>query len=79
MNIIRRLGIAPAQREQSCAVTNCPDLFELENGDFAVIGFEQTVKLTAKLPSDAGCGPGESIVVIPREVLIQARQHIPAE
>lgn len=79
MNIIRRLGIAPAQREQSCAVTNCPDLFELENGDFAVIGHESTEQLMVKLPADAGCGPGERIVVIPRQVLLQARQHIPAE
>ena len=79
MNIIRRLGTAPAQRNQGCAVTNCPDLFELDNGDFAVIGFENTDQLTSKLPADAGCGPGERIVVIPRQVLIQARRHIPVE
>ena len=79
MKIIRRLGIAPAEREQSCAVTNCPDLFELDNGDFAVIGYLSTEQLMKKLPADAGCGTGEGIVVIPRHVLLQARKHIPEE
>ena len=77
--ILRRLGTPPSQREGACvACDNCPDLFELEDGDFAVIGEDVTQALAALLPPDAGCGAGERIVRIPRAVLIAARGDIPA-
>ena len=77
--IVRRLGIAPAARSVECvACNNCPDVFELNDGDFAVIGFDVTKELAANLPPDAGCGPGERIVRIPRAVLVAARAQIPA-
>lgn len=78
MKILRRLGLSPAQREFACAAcNNCPDLFELENGDFAVIGQDVTGELRGHLPLDAGCGPDERIVKIPRAVLVAAREGIP--
>ncbi len=71
--IIRRLGTPPAKRATHCvACNNCPDLFELENGDIAVIGFDATEQLRQELPSDAGCGAGERIVRIPRQVFLDA-------
>jgi hypothetical protein len=78
--IVRRLGIAPAQRvsAECVACNNCPDLFELEGGDFAVIGFDVTEEVTPHLPADAGCGAGERIIRIPREVLVAALASIPA-
>jgi len=60
------------------ACDNCPDLFELECGDFAVIGFDVTDEVRSHLPADAGCGAGERIVRIPRGVLVAARESIPA-
>jgi hypothetical protein len=76
--IVRRLGIAPAARSVECvACNNCPDLFELDDGDFAVIGFDVTEELADRLPDDAGCGPAERIVRIPRAVLVAARREIP--
>lgn len=76
--IVRRLGIAPAARSVECvACNNCPDLFELDDGDFAVIGSDITAELADRLPADAGCGPGERIVRVPRAVLVAARQEIP--
>jgi len=77
--ILRRLGTAPSQRANACvACDNCPDLFELEGGDFAVIGHDVTDEVRSHLPADAGCGAGERIVRIPREVLVAAREAIPA-
>jgi hypothetical protein len=76
--IIRRLGISPSLRESHCSgCNNCPDVFELEDGDFAVIGQDETEGLRPLLPSDAGCGAGERIVRVPRAVLIGACRDLP--
>lgn len=76
--ILRRLGTSPAKRSTECAAcNNCPDLFELSDGDFAVIGRDVTVEVVPHLPSDAGCGPDERIVRIPRAVFLAARLEIP--
>lgn len=75
--ILRRLGVAPAARMDECvACNNCPDVFELEDGDFAVIGFDVTNELAKRLPGDAGCGPGERIVRVPRAVFEAACRDI---
>jgi hypothetical protein len=74
---LRRLGTPPSQRDNACAAcNNCPDLFVLPDGDFAVIGADATGELAGLLPADAGCGPGERIVRIPRAVLLAARADI---
>lgn len=74
-----RLGTAPRDRDAACvACDNCPDLFELPDGSFAVIGRDATDELRSHLPPDAGCGGSERIVVIPRQVLVAARRDIPA-
>lgn len=76
---LRRLGTAPAERERACvACNNCPDVFELPDGDFAVIGLDATADIAPHLPADAGCGPGERIVRVPRAVLIAARADLAA-
>lgn len=55
----------------------CPDIFELSDGNFAVIGTEATETLDPELPSDAGRADHERIVVISRETLIRAKADIP--
>ncbi|MDF9811426.1 hypothetical protein M2266_000657 [Streptomyces sp. SPB162] len=76
MNVVRRLGDSP--RVRGCLnETNCPDVFELSTGDFAVIGEAMTDRLRGLLPDDAGVGPDEHVVVIPRDVLVRARRDIP--
>ncbi|MFF4252797.1 hypothetical protein ACFY1L_16460 [Streptomyces sp. NPDC001663] len=55
----------------------CPDIFELSNGDFAVIGAEATEALDGELPADASRADYERIVVISRETLIEAKKDIP--
>lgn len=73
-HIVRRLGSTP--RERGSTGGNCPDLFELDSGDFAVIGTVVDAD-TLGLPPDAGVAPYESVVVIPRAVLLDAREDIP--
>ncbi|GAA1813933.1 hypothetical protein GCM10009682_38720 [Luedemannella flava] len=74
--VLRRLGATP--RERGCVQEwSCPDIFELTNGDFAVIGTDRTEELSHRLPADAGCAPYERIVVITRQTLLAARADIP--
>ncbi|WP_030680363.1 hypothetical protein [Streptomyces sp. NRRL B-1347] len=76
MNILRRIGASPRERGSATGQT-CPDIFELSNGDFAVIGTEMTADLTGALPADAARADYEGIVVISRETLIRAKADIP--
>lgn len=61
----------------TAALSGCPDLFELSNGDFAIIGIRKTSELIGLLPESAGCGSDEEIVLVPREILINAKRDIP--
>jgi hypothetical protein len=74
----RRIGPDPhANGGDSAGLNGCPDLWELESGDFAVIGTECTHELAPHLPASASCGPDERIVVVPRAILVNARNDIP--
>jgi len=74
----RRLGLDPhADGKRTIALVNCPDVWELESGDFAIIGIEITDKAKAHLPPTASCGPDERIVMIPRNLLVGAKKDIP--
>ena len=73
---LRRL--IPAEAVHPCKGTyGCPDLWELADGDFAVIGEDITV-LAGQLPPDAGCAPHERMVRVPRALLVQAKPAIPS-
>jgi hypothetical protein len=77
MRFIRRIGPDPhANGTQSSGCHGCPDIWELEDGDFAIIGIDitQTAHL---LPPSAGCGPDERIVRLPRQTLVRAKADIP--
>ena len=76
--IRRRLGPDPHEGGASTpALSQCPDLFELDSGDFAIIGIDVTDRVTPHLPPSASCGPDERIVWIPRRTLILAKPDIP--
>ncbi|MFK8911404.1 hypothetical protein [Streptomyces sp. YS-3] len=76
MNIVRRVGASPRERGSLSGQT-CPDIFELSDGNFAVIGVDMTDSLDGKLPIDAGRAACERIVVITRDTLVRARADIP--
>ena len=72
----RRLGI---DKENRCVGgRHCPDVLELESGDWAVIGEDITDTAIAHLPFGSGCGPKERVVRLPRALLIRVRAEIPA-
>ena len=74
---LRRLGPDPhVNGTQTPSLEGCPDIFELSDGDFAIIGQDIT-ECASKLPPSAGCGPDERIIRLPRKTLIGAKQDIP--
>lgn len=75
---IRRLGPDPhAGGMRTFAVRGCPDILELDSGDFAIIGTDITGIATDQLPPSASCGPDERIIRLPRRTLVFAKPDIP--
>ena len=74
--IARRLGASPRERG-SATNCSCPDIFELSDGRFAIIGTDLTEELDGALPCDASRADYERIVVITRETLVRAKADIP--
>lgn len=73
---LRRLG---QNNETTCENGYyCPQVLELVDGDFAVVGQDMTDLAMPAMPPGPGVGPGERVVRIPRRVLIAARADIPA-
>lgn len=75
---LKRLGPDPhLNGKQTVALEGCPDLLELEDGNFAVIGIDITEKAKGRFPASVGCGPDERVVWIPRRTLVLAKDDIP--
>jgi len=62
---------------RSVGLNGCPDIFELDSGDFVIIGSDITHAATGKLPASASCGSDEWIVSIPRKTLVLVKSDIP--
>jgi hypothetical protein len=78
LRFLKRLGPDPhANGARTVALNNCPDLWELADGDFAIIGIDMTEAARGSLPATAGCGPDERIVRVPRNTFIAAKRDIP--
>ncbi|WP_328917866.1 MULTISPECIES: hypothetical protein [unclassified Streptomyces] len=75
---LRRLGRSPQELGVTTDSPDCPDLWELENGDIAVIGRDLTGSLGRQLPTGVSIGADERLVVIPRNMLIAAKPDIPS-
>jgi hypothetical protein len=74
----RRLGPNPhANGQRTPGLYGCPDILELDNGDFAVIGADITEAAAGRLAFGANCGPDERIVRVPRQILVGAKPDIP--
>lgn len=77
-SFLRRVGPDPhANGAKTAALQNCPDIWELDDGNFAVIGIDMTAGALPRLPLTAGCGPDERVVWIPRDLLLKAKRDIP--
>jgi hypothetical protein len=75
----RRLGRSAAELGMSDEDMTCPDLWELDNGDIAVIGTDLTGAYSHRLPAGVRIGTDERLVVIPRGMLAAAKKDIPDE
>ncbi|MFI7550378.1 hypothetical protein ACIBQ2_11565 [Micromonospora sediminimaris] len=73
----RRLGRSAAELGESGGTTTCPDIWELSNGDIAVIGRDLTAHYAGRLPSGVSIGDDERLVVLPRSMIIAAKPDIP--
>lgn len=79
MKAVRRLGSTPAERDDTTNVSGSPDILELDDGSYAVIGVDITEELGRQPLLDARCAPDERIVRITRKTLVAAKKDIPAE
>lgn len=75
--MVRRLGKSPQELGDTAGPTSCPDIWELSNGDVAVIGRDLTGVYGGQLPSGVSVGSDERLVVIPRNMIIAAKPDIP--
>ena len=70
---LKRLG----QSNGSLCGHNCPQVLEMSDGDFAVVGLDITEEAVGVMPPGPGVGPKEKVVKIPRRVIIAARAELP--
>jgi hypothetical protein len=77
MHAVRRIGKTPTELGNTTGVSGSPDLLELDDGSFAVIGVDITDDLGHQPLSDARCASNERIVRIPRNTLIAAARDLP--
>jgi hypothetical protein len=76
-NFARRLGKSAHELEITTGNASCPDMWELDNGDVAIIGTDLTEAYADRLPSGVSIDPGESLIVIPRSTIVTAKADIP--
>ena len=77
MVFVKRIGPDPHENGgKTFALSGCPDIWELDSGEFAVIGTDIT-EAACHLPASASCGPDERIIKIPRKTLVLAKRDIP--
>jgi hypothetical protein len=73
----RRWGKSSHELGNTSGDGSCPDVWELSNGDVAVIGQDLTDSYRDRLPEGVSVDPGESLIIIPRSTMIAARADIP--
>lgn len=73
----RRLGKSALELGDTTGSPSCPDIWELSNGDIAVIGRDLTSAYRDRLPPGVSLDEDESLVVIPRNMIIAAKPDIP--
>ena len=73
----RRMGKSAHELGATGGNASCPGMWELENGDIAVIGTQFRDAYADRLPPGVTIDDHESLVVIPRAMLIAAKADIP--
>jgi hypothetical protein len=73
----RRLGKSAHELGDSDGKDGCPDIWELSNGDVAVIGRDLTDAYAGRLPAGVTVVDDERLVVIPHNMIVAAKGDIP--
>lgn len=73
---VKRLGKSAAELGDSKGDDECPDIWQLSNGDIAVIGRDLTASYGSRLPDGVRLGADERLVVIPGNMLSAAKPDI---
>ncbi|MDT0318434.1 hypothetical protein E1265_22505 [Streptomyces sp. 8K308] len=73
----RRLGRSAKELGNTDGKTGCPDIWQLDNGDIAVIGRDLTADYRSRLPEGVGLAPDERLVILPGNMLSAAKADIP--
>lgn len=73
----RRIGKSAAELDDTGGRDGCPDIWELANGDIAVIGRDLTTAYRDRLPDGVTIASDERLVIIPGNMLIAAKADIP--
>ena len=76
-SFVRRLGKSASELGQTDDRDGCPDIWELSNGDMALVGRDVTTAFAGRLPEDVKVAEDERVVVIPRSMIIAAKPDIP--
>jgi hypothetical protein len=74
---VRRLGKSASELGNTSQGKTCPDIWELSNGDIAIVGTDMTDVFAARLPADVSVGKYERLVVIPRNMIVAAKPELP--
>ncbi|MEC3982186.1 hypothetical protein QMK34_43885 [Amycolatopsis sp. H20-H5] len=73
----RRLGKSALELDKTGGRTGCPDIWELDNGDVAIIGRDLTASYSPRLPDGVTIAHDERLVVIPHATIVAAKVDIP--
>ncbi|HEX3788289.1 MAG TPA: hypothetical protein VHW44_10540 [Pseudonocardiaceae bacterium] len=73
----RRIGKSALELGNTSGSPTCPDIWELDNGDFAMIGRDLTPAYADRLPMGVSIGSDERLVVLPRDMILSAKSDIP--
>jgi len=77
MRAVRRLGKTPAELGTTTGVSGSPDILELDDGAFAVIGVDITDRVGDMSAVGARCAVDERVVRVPRTTFVAAKNDIP--
>lgn len=75
-SFVRRLGKSAAELGTTGGRDGCPDIWQLDNGDIAVIGRDLTAHYLSRLPQGASIASDERLIVIPGITLAAAKPDI---
>jgi hypothetical protein len=74
---VRRMGESPQELGVSSSSSSCPDIWELDSGDVAVVGRDVTELFADRLPPEVSVAHDERMVVVPGVTFVSAARHLP--